>query len=458
MLRMQVCDILFQGAEWKSGQFGTQSHKYFCPKNKHHMEKVPLVQAILKQFPWGRVEKDGTFADQFIYAYFGVLGHEGFGYWSIPGGNIPHVDNPDAIGSTIPNPIKVAPQQGYQHGYMLLFNEHLDEKAGWKLEERLIPKLQFDSGTEPAIASSVQVTDWKSWYQWRNLPLESPAALLMHYPLTVYQLLVPVLHLTSPSRNSAERRQTLNVHYLGPEVELNMLPLFSELALLLPYTDIKLTLYGFAVYNIVKQAKKGSLAMKAKRNEPVYAYTSPSSMGESTLAIYLHGQHENWDPRIPSMTNNHPDAIVSANAGLINYKAWQGVILYCHVENIPFAVTEYAEQSAELQVAALPQILHHYASTLHGKMTTSSLQTLLSPRTYPIEFNPFQRPGQRYLGNTRLPNVPNGFTIKVVGSENEEANGEVPLELVTPGVPVSVPSEVQDLVERTKNIALDGLD
>ena len=46
------------------------------------MEKVPLVQAIVKQFPWGRIEKDGTFAEDFILAYFGVLGHEGFGYWS----------------------------------------------------------------------------------------------------------------------------------------------------------------------------------------------------------------------------------------------------------------------------------------------------------------------------------------------------------------------------------------
>jgi hypothetical protein len=38
------------------------------------------------------------------------------------------------------------------------------------------------------IASSVDVVDWKLWYQWRSLPLESPAALLMHYPLSLCQL------------------------------------------------------------------------------------------------------------------------------------------------------------------------------------------------------------------------------------------------------------------------------
>lgn len=190
------------------------------------MEKVPLVQAIVKQFPWGRIEKDGTFAEDFILAYFGVLGHEGFGYWSTPGGSMPHMENPDAIGPLPPMTLgTIAPQQGYQHGYLLLLKEHLDEKEGWKLEERLIPKLHFDPGTEPAIASSVNVTDWKSWYQWRGLPMESPAALLMHYPMTVYQLLVHVLHVAHPSRNSAQRRQFLNVHYPGPEIELNMIPL-----------------------------------------------------------------------------------------------------------------------------------------------------------------------------------------------------------------------------------------
>lgn len=421
------------------------------------MEKVPLVQAIVKQFPWGRVEKDGTFPEDFIYALFGVLGHEGFGYWSTPGGSAPHMESSDAIGPVDVTPLKVPAQQGYQHGYMLLHKEHLDEKEAWKIEERLIPKLHFDPGTEPAIASSVEITDWKSWHQWRNLPMESPASLLMHYPLTVYQLLVHVLHVTHPSRNSAERRQMLNIHYPGPEIELNMLPLFSELALLLPYTDIRLTFYGAAVYNIVKQAKKGSLAMKAKRNEPVYTYKSPSSMGGGTVAIYLHGEHENWDPRIPSLTNNNPDAMVSANAGLVNYKAWQGVILYCHVEKIPFAVTEYAEQSAEVQVDSIPQILHHYASSfLHGNLTTDALQTLLSPRSYPIEFNPFQRPGQRYIGSTRLPNVSNGFTIRVVGSGSDETTGDVspPHSLVT----LDSTSEIQDLVERAKNISLNGLD
>jgi hypothetical protein len=42
-----------------------------------------------------------------------------------------------------------------------------------------------------------------------------------------------------------------------------------------------------------------------------------------------------------------PDAIVAPNAGLLSYNSWASVILFCHVEEVPFGVTEYAEQSAE---------------------------------------------------------------------------------------------------------------
>ncbi|KAI9572790.1 hypothetical protein HD554DRAFT_2167814 [Boletus coccyginus] len=178
-------------------------------------------------------------------------------------------------------------------------------------------------------------------------------------------------------------RQVLGIHYLCAEVELNMLPLFSELALLLPYTDIKLTFFGYAVHGIVQKASKKSIAAKAKRNEPVYTYRSPVSMGQSTLAIYLDGDHENWEPRFASVTDNLPDAIVGHNAGLLSYKAWASVILSCHVEGMPFGVTEYAEQSAGVQRDSFSKIIHHAIPNLGPRMSTAQLEDLVKPRQYP---------------------------------------------------------------------------
>ncbi|KAF9229504.1 hypothetical protein BS17DRAFT_771549 [Gyrodon lividus] len=436
-------------ANWKIGRYGTESHKLLCERNKRHMQKIPQVQAILKLFPWGRLESDGTFAEPFIRAYYGVLGAEGFGYWSTSGGTAPHQLQPSTRATDAGDAFRVGPVGGYQDGYLLLSDRHIDEKAGWKLEKRLVPKLCFEPSSEPVIASSVNL---------RGLPLESPAALLMHYPLTVYQLLVHVLNITSPTRNSPEHRQILNVHYLGAESELNMLPLFSELALLLPYTDIKLTFFGFAVHGIVQQAKKKSIAAKAKRNEPVYTYTSPASMGGSTLLIYLHGEHENWDPRFASITDDTPDAIVALNAGLLAYKAWAYVILYCHIENMPFGVTEYAEQSAELQRDSFSEMINNAIPSLGPRLSTAELENLVKPRQYPIVFNQFQRPGQRNISTTRLPSVSNGFTIKVIGKDSEEGKKEVTENHNSASMPLVVSSEVRQLFDKAKDMLLNDLD
>ena len=164
---------------------------------------------------------------------------------------------------------------------------------------------------------------------------------------------------------------------------------FSELALLLPYTDIKIKFVGYAVHALVQKASKKNIAAKAKRNEPVYTYKGPSSTGQSTLAIYLDGEHQHWEPRYIEMTNDIPDAIVVLNAGLSSYTTWADVTLFCIIEGIPFGVTEYAEQSAEVQRDSFPKIMSHAMPTLGPRMSAAQVADLMQPREYPIEFNPF---------------------------------------------------------------------
>ena len=226
---------------------------------------------------------------------------------------------------------------------------------------------------------------------------------------------------------------------------------------MLPHTDIKLTFFGHAVYTVVQKASKKSIAAKAKRNVPVYTYKAPLSMGQSTLAIYLDGEHENWDPRFPSITDNLPDAIVALNAGLLSYKAWATVILFCLVEEMPFGVTEYAEQSAEVQRDSFSKIIHHALPSLAPRMSTAQLEDLVRPRQYPIEFNPFQRPGQRPVSATRLPNISNGFAIRIVGRDSVTGKKEVSLTREPLGTP-AIEHQVRQLLDKTQGMSLNGLD
>ncbi|KAJ6594279.1 hypothetical protein B0H19DRAFT_56543 [Mycena capillaripes] len=414
----------------------TKTHKELCGDNKRHMLRASAFTAILLQFPWGRLEKDGTFSADLARARYKVLGSTGFGYWSHRGGPLAHLST-----GSIPEELfkqgtmgKMAEQMAsaFNHldGSALLETQHPTDRDGWKLEPELIPFLKFSSlWASPRLATKAEVKDWASWYLWRRLPMESPAALLLNFPMSVYWLLVDTLRVANPKAGSLDHpRIELNIQYIGAEVELNFLPLFGELALLLPYTDIKMICFGQAVHTLVSKAKKSypkSLAAQASPTVPVYSYTAPEENGSGRIQIFLHGTADHWTPADadPALSPyGTPDAIVAPNAGLASYAAWYPVILYAHQMGIPFGTTEYAEQSCEAQLDLFPQLLYAEAERpgsvmghVPGAPDAGACRRAAAKRwEYAVELNPFQRPGQRPV-STKVPNVPNGFTIRVVG-------------------------------------------
>lgn len=181
---------------------------------QRHMEKLPRTQAITRSFPWGRLESDGSFNFDIARGHFEVLGASGNGYWSHHG---------DLV-------VRSAATPGFDHldGEDLLGNNHLSDKEGWKLPSKLIPHRAFLSpATRPKMVTEFKqgIRDWDSWYLWRKLEKESPAALLMNYPMSVYQIVVECLELTSANAGKPGQRVALHLHLLGIKSELNYLPL-----------------------------------------------------------------------------------------------------------------------------------------------------------------------------------------------------------------------------------------
>lgn len=415
------------------------------------MLKVPTVQATLMQFPWGRIESDTSFSNDVARGRFGVLGATGFGFWSHRGGPASHLVDVDDKNTNRPSYMNAFVKSfDYMDGTTLLENKHLGDKDGWKLEPELIPFREFSAEqAPPQLAAKVDIKDWDSWYRWRGLPKESIAILLMNFPLSVYWLIVNTLQLTNPKAGSNGKRIKLNLQYIGAETELNFLPLyvrldfltsqdihpvhrFSELALLLPHTDIKLVLFGMAVKNLVDKAKKShpkSLAGKASPPTPVFEYTAPEQNGSGTIQIFLHREHKEWSPADADAKLSKygkPDAMVALNAGLGTYNTWNPLIVWTHATNMPFAVTEYAEQSCETQRNMVRHMLYTEAmkpgSVLPPgpgvpPMGEAAWSSLGKTRGFKIEMNPFQGPGQRPIP-TRVPSVLNGFTICVVGKDD----------------------------------------
>ncbi|KAK7472192.1 hypothetical protein VKT23_000314 [Stygiomarasmius scandens] len=390
---------------------GHPTHKELCAANARHMLRLPDAQAVVKQFPWGRLEKDGTFNRDIARGRFGVYGND-VGFWSDKGGHAPHRRR----GSRGPSSYvdsslltQIFGESDFLDGKDLLKTDHLNDEEGWKLPSDLIPYRNFaNADKRPTLVTEFgePVKDWNSWYRWRKLPKDSPAVLLMDYPLSVYQLVTECLKITHAKKGSPVKRVPLHIQMLGVEVELNYLPLFSELALLLPYHDIKLVMFGFSPHRIIAEARKHrkSVAAKCSPSIPIFSYKAPQECGSGTIDVYLHGDTPTWSPTEHSDASSpygRPDALVACNAGLASYPEWGPVVAATHFFRIPFGVTEYAEQSAEHQRT-------HFIKML---MRTSSLAR--EEKDYPIEWNPFQKPGQRNLPVIRMPNMVNGFTMVV---------------------------------------------
>ncbi len=175
-----------------------------------------MTQAITKSFPWGRLESDGSFNFDIARGRFGVLGGSGYGFWS-------HHSNFIERSTTVT-------VSEHLDGEDLLGNSHLSDEVGWKLPSDLIPHRTFLSlSTQPEMVTKFKenIVDWDSWYRWRKLAMESPAALLMTYPMSVYQLIINAncLALTSPSAGKSGQRIAIHLQLLGVKSELNYLPL-----------------------------------------------------------------------------------------------------------------------------------------------------------------------------------------------------------------------------------------
>jgi hypothetical protein len=182
------------------------------------MKRHTYFRSEFKQFPWARIDWDGTFSHRIFEARLGVYGPgTQFGFWSIPASRDTH----DGVKDPHPD--------GYFHGKMMLGTEWPTDIDGWKLAHMnakgdIIPRLSFtDEFPPPPQVEPGQIKDWKSWYSWRGLSMASPAVSLIHYPLSIYHILVDILQIAKCRKISAERR-ALQIHYIGAEKELNHLP------------------------------------------------------------------------------------------------------------------------------------------------------------------------------------------------------------------------------------------
>ncbi|KAF7356573.1 Zinc finger MYND domain-containing protein 15 [Mycena venus] len=364
---------------------GWKTHKVHCSAFKRDGEQIPKYKAVTKQFPWTDVGYNiyGHFNENFILARFGVLGttRRKVGYWAAHGRGVLDEDLLDAPWC------------------------NLTETEGWRLPNEFIPTLALQNPDSCPTFPPTFDTNWTSYYQWRGLPIASPAAMLLHWPLSVYACLK---ELGLVSENAVGARRKLTVFYVGAREEVCLIPVFGELALLFPNTDLDLVIFGETTGHALRRAKGRGI----KAHRPcVFDYTAPTACGGGTIRVFIDTGNPTY--YCPSRERSeHPDVIVALNAGLGSCISWQHVILRSFEFDIPFVITDYCE-ACLVDVRQTMDLLHQVLTRAPKSAEEIRLQPVFKKileevqvgdvekvcaalkRERPGKLNAFMQPGQK---------------------------------------------------------------
>ncbi|KAJ7854311.1 hypothetical protein B0H14DRAFT_3865559 [Mycena olivaceomarginata] len=424
---VEYCSKKCQSDEWKGVGLdlkivGNNPHKRKCAWFKRAMEQLPEIAAIQQLFPWSANVKGPREMIQIPNQIELLLGLKGEGvtngYWREPG-----IDN--AIHDS-DYPLRTLSPAYICHGSMFLEPVLPSHAKAWKLPSSQIPHLEFEDpklkSRIPALHNNDFVQDWTSYYAWRNLDRESPVALRMDMVLTVYYLLTKVLGVVDTSKGATESRRTLKIHFVGAEKELNIIPLFSELALLIPNTDIAMTFFGQACKKLCDVAKVKHPKSLANRST-VFEYTAPAALGGSTLRVKINGQSDLYDSA--NIALDRPDALIAENAGLFHYMTWQFVYHYAARAGIPWGITEYhmievleyeehMVQWRDLAMQGVRIDLTNNLNKISREEVAETMGRLSRVQARGAGLNPFMRPGLLCSGRGSLdPRACNGFVLRV---------------------------------------------
>ncbi|XP_010617613.1 zinc finger MYND domain-containing protein 15-like, partial [Fukomys damarensis] len=84
---------------------------------------------------------------------------------------------------------------------------------------------------------------WQDYYTWRGLSLDSPMAVLLTYPLTVYYIITHLVPQSFPELN-IQNKQSLKIHVIEAGKEFDLVMVFWELLVLLPHVALELQFVG----------------------------------------------------------------------------------------------------------------------------------------------------------------------------------------------------------------------
>jgi hypothetical protein len=220
----------------------------------------------------------------------------------------------------------------------------------------------------------LRLRSWEDYYRLRGIPDESPVALLLTFPITLYYLLVEYGEV--PCTVARMLKRPLRVHIVGAEKEINFLDAFKEVAYLLEDFAIELVF-------IVRQDMLPPSLRSTTSDKSEFAF----NLTDCLRIVLVSGTYgDSLDPNF-DCGSGPPDMVVGFNAGLYAYESWRSVVNFLdRAKGVVGVFTDYNEFSGT-QCASLGGIKSRESTSI----------------------NPFRQPRAMPVYSMNLPQFSNGF-------------------------------------------------
>ncbi|KAL5003901.1 hypothetical protein ScPMuIL_017357 [Solemya velum] len=325
------CSKQCQKQDWvQTADMKQHSHKMWCAKMKTYMKK----ELRLKEFPFSLTEETTSpdFDKWHLRKFLERHGVYKQGFW--------RRECTDWI----------------QPGHPVRFGDLPNDGDGVVLPVEMTVLDESPSLPVPVLA------DWESYFRYRGLRLDSPIAILLQFPLTLYHIIQHCLPNSYSSWWETVDESELRIDILGVEKEVEMLQLFQETGLLMPDKSLDIHMFGQKVSKAVDELEKNYRNVKITVHKKLY--------------------HNKKSIR-------KPHVVVGFNAGIGAYASWSDTMKLLKEEKIPAFFTDYCQYSCEGGNIIMQKL---------GLGTTSS----------PV-INPFRSPVRRESEETDMPWYSNGF-------------------------------------------------
>ncbi|KAL2349352.1 hypothetical protein Fmac_003352 [Flemingia macrophylla] len=240
--------------------------------------------------------------------------------------------------------------------------------SGWDLPSILCPCCGPKSPAE-------QLHSWRDYYKWRCIPLDSPVALLLQWPLTIYH----AARLVGIAALNPETSDKLCIHYLGPEKELLQLAVFGELLALFPGVNIHIELVGPAIPP-QRDGEKIIISKYPCCNEDnceckiasknTFLGTQSGSTSALTLQLWQGFYHDRYRDIVK---DSFPHIVIALNGGIAAYSSWLPSIELIEKIDTPAVFTDYCEEACHLAASCIKTVSER-------------------PLKIPVQLNPFRQP------------------------------------------------------------------